>query len=104
MWVGHAVLSNTFRHPAVLAKAATVLDHATGGRFILGLGAGWYEGEHDAVRDRPAADRPSGSTASSRPSDVIQALFSAAAAAPPGRDPRRPVLPARGRDQPARRR
>jgi alkanesulfonate monooxygenase SsuD/methylene tetrahydromethanopterin reductase-like flavin-dependent oxidoreductase (luciferase family) len=39
-WVGHAVLSNTFRHPAVLAKAATVLDHATRGRFILGLGAG----------------------------------------------------------------
>jgi alkanesulfonate monooxygenase SsuD/methylene tetrahydromethanopterin reductase-like flavin-dependent oxidoreductase (luciferase family) len=45
-WVGHAMLSNTFRHPAVLAKAATVLDHATGGRFIVGLGAGWHEGEH----------------------------------------------------------
>ncbi len=45
-WVGHAVLSNTFRHPAVLAKAATVLDHATGGRFVVGLGAGWHEGEH----------------------------------------------------------
>ena len=45
-WVGHAVLSATFRHPAVLAKAATVLDHATGGRFIVGLGAGWHEGEH----------------------------------------------------------
>src|SRR4029079_6784749 len=45
-WIGHAVLSNTFRHPAVLAKAATVLDHATGGRFIVGLGAGWHEGEH----------------------------------------------------------
>jgi len=36
----------TFRHPSVLAKAATVLDHATGGRFILGLGAGWFEPEH----------------------------------------------------------
>jgi alkanesulfonate monooxygenase SsuD/methylene tetrahydromethanopterin reductase-like flavin-dependent oxidoreductase (luciferase family) len=45
-WIGHAVLSATFRHPAVLAKAATVLDHATGGRFIVGLGAGWHEGEH----------------------------------------------------------
>ena len=45
-WLGHAVLSNTFRHPAVLAKAATVLDHATGGRFIVGLGAGWHVGEH----------------------------------------------------------
>jgi alkanesulfonate monooxygenase SsuD/methylene tetrahydromethanopterin reductase-like flavin-dependent oxidoreductase (luciferase family) len=44
--VGHGVLSNTFRHPAVLAKQATVLDHATGGHFVLGLGAGWHEGEH----------------------------------------------------------
>ena len=45
-WVGHAVLSMTFRHPSVLAKAAAVMDHATGGRFILGLGAGWFEPEH----------------------------------------------------------
>ena len=45
-WVGHAVLSMTFRHPAVLARAAAVLDHATGGRFVLGLGAGWWEPEH----------------------------------------------------------
>ena len=45
-WIGIAVLANTFRHPALVAKAATVLDNATGGRFILGLGAGWHEGEH----------------------------------------------------------
>lgn len=58
-WIGIAVLSNTFRHPAVVAKAATVLDNVTGGRFILGLGAGWHEGEHEefgiplpAMRDR----------------------------------------------------
>lgn len=46
-WVGIAVLSSTFRHPAVLAKSATVLDNVTGGRFVLGLGAGWHEGEHE---------------------------------------------------------
>jgi len=46
-WIGIAVLANTFRHPAIVAKAATVLDNATGGRFILGLGAGWHEGEHE---------------------------------------------------------
>src|ERR1700741_1625594 len=45
--VGHGVLSNTFRHPVVLAKAATALDQATSGRFVLGLGAGWHEGEHE---------------------------------------------------------
>ena len=34
-WVGHAVLSATFRHPSVLAKQATALDHATRGRFAF---------------------------------------------------------------------
>ena len=47
-WIGIAVVSNTFRHPAVVAKAAVTLDNVTGGRFILGLGAGWHEGEHAA--------------------------------------------------------
>jgi len=47
-WIGHAVLSNTFRHPALLAKQATAMDIITGGRFVLGLGAGWHEGEHAA--------------------------------------------------------
>ena len=47
-WIGIAVVASTFRHPSVLAKAATVLDNATGGRFILGVGAGWHEGEHEA--------------------------------------------------------
>lgn len=46
-WLGVAVASATFRHPAMTAKAATVLDNVTGGRFILGLGAGWHEGEHE---------------------------------------------------------
>jgi alkanesulfonate monooxygenase SsuD/methylene tetrahydromethanopterin reductase-like flavin-dependent oxidoreductase (luciferase family) len=45
-WLGIAVLSATFRHPAVLAKQLTVLDHITGGRLIVGLGAGWHEPEH----------------------------------------------------------
>jgi alkanesulfonate monooxygenase SsuD/methylene tetrahydromethanopterin reductase-like flavin-dependent oxidoreductase (luciferase family) len=45
-WIGIAVAANTFRHPAMLAKASTVIDNVTGGRFILGLGAGWHEGEH----------------------------------------------------------
>ena len=44
--VGHLVLSNTYRHPAVLAKAGATLDHISGGRFVLGLGAGWHEQEH----------------------------------------------------------
>ena len=44
--IGHLVLSNTYRHPAVLARAGATLDHISGGRFVLGLGAGWHEQEH----------------------------------------------------------
>jgi len=44
--VGTLVVGNTYRHPAVLAKMAATLDHITGGRVVLGLGAGWQENEH----------------------------------------------------------
>lgn len=44
--IGHTVLGNTHRHPALLAKMAATLDHVAPGRFILGLGAGWNEAEH----------------------------------------------------------
>ena len=36
----------TFRHPAVLAKSAITIDRMSGGRFLLGVGAGWLETEH----------------------------------------------------------
>jgi probable F420-dependent oxidoreductase len=39
--VGTLVLDNDFRHPVVLAKEAATLDLVTGGRFELGMGAGW---------------------------------------------------------------
>jgi alkanesulfonate monooxygenase SsuD/methylene tetrahydromethanopterin reductase-like flavin-dependent oxidoreductase (luciferase family) len=45
---GTMVTANTFRHPAVLAKQAVTLDHMSGGRLELGLGAGWHEREHEA--------------------------------------------------------
>jgi len=44
--IGALVNSNTYRNPCVLAKMATTLDHASGGRLNLGIGAGWYELEH----------------------------------------------------------
>jgi alkanesulfonate monooxygenase SsuD/methylene tetrahydromethanopterin reductase-like flavin-dependent oxidoreductase (luciferase family) len=44
--VGHMVLCNQFRHPAVLAKMATTLDQLSAGRLELGLGSGSIEDEH----------------------------------------------------------
>lgn len=37
----------TFRHPAVYAKTLTTVDEIAGGRFVLGLGTGWHDGEHE---------------------------------------------------------
>lgn len=42
------VTGNTYRNPAVLAKTVTTLDVVSQGRAMLGIGAGWYELEHDA--------------------------------------------------------
>jgi F420-dependent oxidoreductase-like protein len=46
--LGSIVIGNTYRHPAVLANMAATIDQISGGRFILGLGAGWQENEHTA--------------------------------------------------------
>lgn len=43
--IGHLVLCDAFRHPAVLAKQAVTLSEASGGRFELGLGAGSWPAE-----------------------------------------------------------
>ena len=43
------VTGNTYRNPAVLAKIVTTLDIVSGGRAQLGIGAGWFELEHEAL-------------------------------------------------------
>src|SRR4029077_2692294 len=47
--VGTIVLSNDFRHPAIVAHEAASLPLVSGGRFELGLGAGWYQPEYAAA-------------------------------------------------------
>jgi alkanesulfonate monooxygenase SsuD/methylene tetrahydromethanopterin reductase-like flavin-dependent oxidoreductase (luciferase family) len=46
--IGTLVIGNTYRFPALVAKMAAQVDIISGGRFVLGLGAGWQENEHKA--------------------------------------------------------
>lgn len=46
--LGSLVLSNSYRHPAVLAKALATIDHLSAGRLEWGYGAGWKEVEYNA--------------------------------------------------------
>ena len=46
--LGQLVMCVSFRRPALLAKMATTADAVSGGRLILGLGAGWYDPEYEA--------------------------------------------------------
>jgi probable F420-dependent oxidoreductase len=59
MWVGTLVLDNDFRHPVVLAKEAATMDVVTGGRFELGMGAGWLRTDYESsgIEMEPAAVR-----------------------------------------------
>jgi F420-dependent oxidoreductase-like protein len=47
--LGTLVTGNTYRNPTLVAKAITTLDVISGGRAILGIGAGWFELEHDQL-------------------------------------------------------
>lgn len=58
--LGSMVLANPFRNPALTAKVFATLDHVSGGRAVLGIGGGWFEGEHAAYGfdfGRSAGDR-----------------------------------------------
>jgi probable F420-dependent oxidoreductase len=54
--IGSYVFANDFRHPLILAREAATLDHLSGGRLELGLGAGWLHSDYRQLGmpyDRP---------------------------------------------------
>jgi len=73
--IGHLVLCDSFRHPAVLAKQVVSLDHASAGRFELGIGWGSVVAEFDRFgigsTEAPTRVQRLGETL-----EVVQALWS----------------------------
>jgi len=67
---GHLVLSQTFRNPALLAKMAATLQELTGGRYILGIGAGWHEEEYRSF----GYEYPSGGRRVEQLAEAIQVM------------------------------
>ncbi|HEX8026332.1 MAG TPA: LLM class flavin-dependent oxidoreductase, partial [Candidatus Limnocylindrales bacterium] len=68
--VGHLVLSQSYRNPALLAAMASELQRLSRGRFILGLGAGWMEEEDLAYN----YDYPSGGTRVAQLAEAIEII------------------------------
>lgn len=67
---GHAVLCQSFRNPALLAKMAATLQFMSGGRYILGLGAGWHQEEYRAY----GYDFPPGSVRVQQLAETVQII------------------------------
>jgi alkanesulfonate monooxygenase SsuD/methylene tetrahydromethanopterin reductase-like flavin-dependent oxidoreductase (luciferase family) len=55
--IGTLVLCSSFRHPPTVAKMAATADEVSGGRLILGLGAGWHDAEYDPFAKDHRVDR-----------------------------------------------
>ncbi|MEM9465812.1 MAG: LLM class flavin-dependent oxidoreductase [Actinomycetota bacterium] len=66
--LGLMVGGNTYRHPAVVAKMALTLDNISGGRAVLGIGAGWQRNEHE----RYGIDLPSVKNRSDRLEEAVE--------------------------------
>ena len=66
--LGALVTSPHYRNPAMLGRILTTLDHLSGGRAVLGIGAGWFEAEYEAY----GYDFPDPSTRVSQLVDTVR--------------------------------
>jgi alkanesulfonate monooxygenase SsuD/methylene tetrahydromethanopterin reductase-like flavin-dependent oxidoreductase (luciferase family) len=73
--VSHLVLCDAFRHPAVLAREAVTLDHASGGRFELGIGWGSVPAEFETFGVHPS-EAKARAARFGETLDVVRALWS----------------------------
>jgi alkanesulfonate monooxygenase SsuD/methylene tetrahydromethanopterin reductase-like flavin-dependent oxidoreductase (luciferase family) len=69
---GHAVICQSFRNPALLAKMGATLQFISGGRFLLGIGAGWHAEEYRAY----GYDFPSAGTRVAQLEETLQIIRS----------------------------
>jgi len=67
---GHLVLSQSYRNPGLLGAMAATIQQLSGGRFILGLGAGWLEEEYRAFN----FDYPGGGTRVAQLAEAIELI------------------------------
>jgi alkanesulfonate monooxygenase SsuD/methylene tetrahydromethanopterin reductase-like flavin-dependent oxidoreductase (luciferase family) len=68
--IGSMVLSQSYRNPALLAKMAATFQELSGGRLVLGIGAGWQEDEYRSYH----YDFPSGGTRVAQLAEALQVL------------------------------
>jgi F420-dependent oxidoreductase-like protein len=73
--LGTLVSPATFRHPAVLAMNAVTVDHVSGGRVDVGMGAGWFEREHAAF-GFPFPDRATRMAKLAEQLEIVHRAFS----------------------------
>jgi alkanesulfonate monooxygenase SsuD/methylene tetrahydromethanopterin reductase-like flavin-dependent oxidoreductase (luciferase family) len=68
--IGPMVLGQSYRNPALTAKMAATLQHLSGGRFVMGIGAGWKEDEYHAY----GYDYPTPGTRIAQLEDTIEIM------------------------------
>lgn len=85
--IGTLVLATPIRPPAVAAKALTSIDVLSGGRLVIGLGAGWFEPDYELTGQDPLPAPKERLARLSHAIDVMKAAFDHRTPSPPNHPP-----------------